>query len=996
MKPLEPGPPTPHGLLEAIHIAAAAEVPPMKIASPDILLNAVNITLADPTAPKAQELLGILKTSAAEQARMLHLALTQETLNAAVDKLPASSISKAQTPAIALQRLASQVRQKFNLFKTGAQKPIETRKADSLCPLDELGLLFLERLRVRPIGQTVERAPFYELSVEPGETISLSHDSFAQRDLSQEDIFTEEQTKESSLTSVLSTSLTSEYTSEHTKATNWKISPSTSAEAKVPIYGVPVDFKAGVSGEYGSDVTDKSTSKESAAHSQTLTEVASSKLFRSHKTTVKISKTETDTTKNARTFTNTSGQVKKIYMRKMVRVHHLSYERYGVRMVWSPCIEDPGRDIRDLIPGMAAFPKEIKAIRDKWNAAPPPSELGSPPANQTVCTGWSGQQSGGLWGKSYDDSLSLQIPSGYVFGDANIDKSDENHNPGVSISSRPPSGATGVVNFVVHIGLNGGLSPDKVNYRLCVLAAPGPDLMAQWNAKVQNWRDEQAQKEILAFLADKKDEIKNLDVNAWPPSELMRRAISELFGDPAGYHSCEIVEMLHRVFEWENLTYRLFAPWWNPNAKVDGLQSLSTTFLNASWAKLYIPMRPGYEEDAIAFLASVGAIAQQPALLNDIEYYLNDMRQNVEPLFTRAYVPGATDPAEIDGPCDILLTTLGDDVWAHSYESKLKFQVLDRWVVTTPTDGVDYEEAYVRCPLPNPNDPQTAQLAVNTVPPNLDVRIGTAGPFSAAPVTKQVVAKETQTIAATDPQMKDGVGYQFTAWSTGAASASTTIQPAANVTAIASFRVASYLVNATVSGAGGTVALNPAAGGVAGFPSNWYAPGSQVRILASANLGFGLKDVQILIGAKAQTVTTANTPVTVDGPVTATVTFVPRPATISTIFPPIAAAAGGGAATPGAFQSKVSFSNPTPTPGLDLRVTAVTFTTTGGTGTVTLSSALPVVFGDIPANGQSSTQQLSYQIPAGVTTFDMFVTVQVKNSSGDVFTNQVSAGLTKP
>ena len=186
--------------------------------------------------------------------------------------------------------------------------------------------------------------------------------------------------------------------------------------------------------------------------------------------------------------------------------------------------------------------------------------------------------------------------------------------------------------------------------------------------------------------------------------------------------------------------------------------------------------------------------------------------------------------------------------------------------------------------------------------------------------------------------------------------------------------------------------LNPAAGGVPGFPATWYAPGTQVRIIATANSGFGLKDVQILTGGKTQTVTTADTPVTVNAPVTATATFVPvlRPATISTIFPPMAASASG------AFQSKVYFTNPTPTPGTDLRVTAVAFQTTGGTGNVTLSSALPIVFGDLPANGQSSAQQLPYQIPAGVTTFNIIVTVQVKNSSGDIFTNQVSAGLTRP
>ena len=46
--------------------------------------------------------------------------------------------------------------------------------------------------------------------------------------------------------------------------------------------------------------------------------------------------------------------------------------------------------------------------------------------------------------------------------------------------------------------------------------------------------------------------------------------------------------------------------------------------------------------------------------------------------------------------------------------------------------------------------------------------------------------------------------------------------------------------------------------------------------------------------------------------------------------------------------------------------------------------------------GQTATLPLQYQIPATVTTFNITVTLEVSNSLGDVFTNQVAVGLSRP
>ncbi|HEX3466367.1 MAG TPA: hypothetical protein VHS78_20135 [Candidatus Elarobacter sp.] len=986
------GPGSPKGLSEAMARAIETELP--STPAPDVpsVLGGITIT-ATPGDPIAQKLLTAVQAAAAEHAQVLQDEVVQQQRQAAFERLPDTSIAKAPSGAVALRRLAEQVRTRYNLFVPGQSRRAEPRRAERLQSFDTLRIMYLERLRKRGLGPTFNRAPSNEVCVVPGGTVSFSHQAFAQRELSQEDIFSAEESHESSITSAIASTLSDEYASEHSKETSWKISPSFSATFKPE--DVPLELTAELSGEYGASSSNSASMKQSSERTQSITQTAAAKMSSSYKTTVTVSQTQSDTLTSAATFANTSDEIKRYLFYTMHSVNAMSLERYGVRMVWSPCIADPGRDIRDIEPGEAAFPKEIKAIRDKWNAMQPPAELGSPPANQTVCSSWSGQQTGGLTGKSYDDHVSIAIPSGYVYGSAYIDKTDIQNDPGVSISDQPAAGATGVAPFTVHLGLRGGVfdkNREKVNYHVCIVAVPGPELMGQWNTTVQTWRDQQAKKEIDAFLATKQDAIKNLDATAWPPSELMRRIIADYFGDPSVYASCEMVEMLERVFDWKSLSWSLKSPWWKPNAPVDGLQSLATTFENASFADCYLPLAPGYEEEAIAFLVAVGVIPSQQPLLDDIQYYLDDMRQNVEPLFQRTYVPGPADPIEIDGPCDILLTELGEDPWRHTYESQLKFQVLDRWVITLPTPGVHYEEIESLCKgSHDEHGPADVELDVVTEPAGLEVRIGD-GDFAAAPLKAQVAAGTPQTIAAVDPQTKDGIVYAFTGWSTGETSAKTTVVPSAAMTVTGHFRPAAFAVDTTVSGPGGSISVSPATG-VAGFPLGSYAPGTSVTVTAHPLDGYVLGAIHLVADGKDSTVTSPDVPLVVNGPVQVQATFAPakEPAvTISTV------SAASPADAAGISQSKLFFTNRTDVPGFGLQVTAVSFKTTAGSGDVTLVDKVPIDFGDVPANGPSATKAVSYRIPDGVKAFDMIVSVAFKDPGGATVTSQLTTSQTRP
>ncbi|HYL77082.1 MAG TPA: LamG-like jellyroll fold domain-containing protein [Bryobacteraceae bacterium] len=169
---------------------------------------------------------------------------------------------------------------------------------------------------------------------------------------------------------------------------------------------------------------------------------------------------------------------------------------------------------------------------------------------------------------------------------------------------------------------------------------------------------------------------------------------------------------------------------------------------------------------------------------------------------------------------------------------------------------------------------QNVTLTVATNPTGLQARIGTSASYAAAPISQQVPANQTQTISVIDPQFvaAAGTGYSFTGWSTGGSTAVTTVQPSSNFTATASFKVACYTLTVSVSPANsGTVAANPASGGLAGLPQNCYAPGTVVTLTATGANGTLF---QSWTGA---TGTTNPTTVTVNAATTVVANFVPPP-----------------------------------------------------------------------------------------------------------------------
>ena len=264
--------------------------------------------------------------------------------------------------------------------------------------------------------------------------------------------------------------------------------------------------------------------------------------------------------------------------------------------------------------------------------------------------------------------------------------------------------------------------------------------------------------------------------------------------------------------------------------------------------------------------------------------------------------------------------------------------------------------------------PVNVTLTVATNPTSLQGRIGTSAAYAAAPISQQVPANQTQTISVTDPQFVTaaGTGYRFTGWSTGGSTATTTVQPSTNFTATANFSVACYALTVVVAPAGsGTVAASPASGGLAGLPTNCYAPGTTVTLTAT---GTAAQDYIFGSWSGAGTGFTIRT-VVMNGPSAVTANF--------TLYPAPNLNFGGanwGYASGSTYQMVGNVGNN----GADynnIKINQVVWTAAAGTGAITDTTALPITIGNLAGGtgALSSSLTLNATMPTTVTQFKVCV-----------------------
>jgi hypothetical protein len=375
-----------------------------------------------------------------------------------------------------------------------------------------------------------------------------------------------------------------------------------------------------------------------------------------------------------------------------MQVLDLQQQRYGVRLAWGPCIKDPGFDFYDRIrKGRETILKKA----DEITLPPKPVE----PLKADKPPKWepSGPVEATSWGVMCDMrdeyDLEITVPSGYIW-DGNAQSVRDslvatitNVNRGTNIYVVDDPWVVGDRLMVkVHVGVDwtnpiGGCGTIflKVSARFVADPAAADPAYQQayqkWLEAVAEWQA-QIESKVTAARDQAKQEAdaweKGMLANMNPLSELMNRVISHEFSSNTR-DECWEIELWQQIFDWSAASFVLYPSWWSELPMRDPLKS-PTDFFNASWAKLYVPVKIGFERMALRWI--FGKQVQTP-LGADVEAAFTRFEEELVTYRKRYF--GDERETGIE-------SRVGDcDAWSE------KYLCLAQWTDVLPTDGTHLE-----------------------------------------------------------------------------------------------------------------------------------------------------------------------------------------------------------------------------------------------------------------------------------------------------------------
>lgn len=558
----------------------------------------------------------------------------------------------------------------------------------------EVGWLFFDRTRIRPAGFGLGEH-LHSMSLAPGEEVVVEQRTFSKREVTFEDQSEEEQQFDLELSSTLSTELSEGLDRENsrTEQTATQVGGSFGASAAIPVGDIPVETNVKVDASYANTLNEASSQarRRSVKDSSSSSSKVSSRYRAVHRTTFKVS-TELR-------FESTSKRVLKnpnpfspldVHYFKIMRRLELTQERYGVRLCWAPSVKDPAKGLRDRIARERAeiIDRALKAVElpDK----PPVPTVDAPDPKQATSEQLKAPDS--AWGATMDMSedfdLALPIPQDYVWdGDVeyvrqatrvwavNVDRGWGWYVQGdpwvsegnlmvrihVGVDWKAPFGRRGDIFMQAAASFIG--DPEKASQAY-------KEAYARWQVELAKWETEVEQRlaeprKTAEEEANEREEalLASLD----PASELIDRVV-QAFPEVQTDEPWEL-EFWGQIFDWDRASYYLYPSWWARDASRDWTKS-PRDFLNASWAKLYVPVRPGFERLALRWM--VGKVLGVP-----LDDELEQAIVRVDGEFRQFRTESFGDPLETKvGTGDAL---------------EEKFLTLGRWPEMLPTDGTHLE-----------------------------------------------------------------------------------------------------------------------------------------------------------------------------------------------------------------------------------------------------------------------------------------------------------------
>lgn len=614
------------------------------------------------------------------------------TSSAAATAAPQGSLLLAPSPG--LHEVGSSVAQ---MNGASVRSPAEEAK-DLLLMLvqSEIGYLFLDRTRIRPKGFAVGEH-VYSLSLTPAEEVTLEQKSYSKRTGTMEEADEREQSMDMELSSTLTSEIDESMERTSSLTDKWGLNVSHGGAYKTPdfFWG---SINANHSIAFTKDVTEAST--ETARRSTKDSRSLSSKIAAKYRSLHKVSfstKTETGFESTSKRVIRNQNRFTPVdyHFFKILRIVELSHERYGAMLCWAPFVRRPASQ---FFARVNAGKSEVRSRTEAQIPAEPQPPVQTGAAGSKTKRAWSNQVEADRWGTLGEMSaiytLTIPIPQGWEWpGDAPAisDVSSHLRVSTVYVTGSPTAAVVGtpwsegsLLKVMVSVNLKNAWDRGDVNKPSKIYLMVGANLTqttpdpvdaaaytaayAQFVTQHQAWAEDADKRRAGAADEAAAWEASMLESSS-PVNELVNRLISDNFRSDI-QDAGAAIELWQRIFQWDAASYVLYPGWWADEPLRDPLGD-PNSFFNASWARLFLPVRPGMEEIALRWIYSKTTTRPLRAGLTDtvteLVKGLNDYRE-------AHYATTMTPPA--NGGCPTV---------------EEGFQCLGKWEESLPTDGTHVE-----------------------------------------------------------------------------------------------------------------------------------------------------------------------------------------------------------------------------------------------------------------------------------------------------------------
>jgi hypothetical protein len=560
-----------------------------------------------------------------------------------------------------------------------------------------IGYMFFDRTLVVPNGFVLGEH-VYSLSLGPGEEVTLEQKSWTKREISLEDLVETEQEINLEQSSVLTTELQDGVTRQqtHDQAQGGTTTTNVGVRANVPLDdkgSVGIDLSNGNTTTHDLKDADSRTKTESTKSTFQRTSKVAAKYRALHKTTFKISTEVGFEATSKRIVRNPNpGSALDLHYFKILRSLQLTHERYGVRLCWTPFLRDPGFAVRERIQKA-----EEEAAARLAETLPLPPEPLAPATSKQPAQMKEGDELDlndkfGFW-----NDMRVDVETKFdlkPFKALGLDWDGVNYGVSLNFSGNRSSHATVLgppwreVDFVkarVHVGIDWTMEPGargtaSVALKLYLVPVQTPEekkALDDYRTEVANWKKEvnRLQAEARQKATEQAPSLVDQVLAATSPiSEMLGRIVETQFA-PAIRDDFSEVAFWHSIFDFSAAGYALYPGWWS-GKPLPYLERAPADFLNASWAQVCLPVRPGKENEIRALRFIYGNVIDQP-LDQDHEDAFQRFVTELQEYRKQHFGNANEDDFDPDSGVRV----------SHAF-------TLAQWEETLPTDGTHVESVF--------------------------------------------------------------------------------------------------------------------------------------------------------------------------------------------------------------------------------------------------------------------------------------------------------------